>query len=125
MRSKSITLFGLLLVAGSLGANSMSTTLSFVLESKRADELKLPLYSKEVLAIAGHEYLFVTQDYGHGRELRHLFLYRRNGDNWELTAYRRTKASKIHARVLDNRLEFASEMNHVLLEIPIETLSSP
>lgn len=74
-----------------------------------------PTITKKHFSFKHGEYLFVTQDYGFGLELREIYLYRKNNNHWSLEAFARTRCSSPTLSYKKNRFIVSCQSKAILV----------
>src|SRR5215468_2963512 len=96
MRAKQIVLLlGLyLLTTTVLASDAMDFLLRPAIPLEDLIRFNAVELTNERLVSGSEEFAFLTRDYGFGRELREVYVYRRQGDYWNLTLFARTLCDK-------------------------------
>jgi hypothetical protein len=97
--------------------------LVFRMTPAEVEALTEPVFTKRELDAGGQRVLFISRDFGSGRELRDAYLYRFAGDSWLLIAFRRTSSPKLDVGVSGADLHVTAKDGAVVISIPTDSIS--
>ena len=101
MRAKSLmSAVSLFVFSGLVQASgNLESLLQVRLRDDQLPGLESPSVEISRVHVRGKQFLYVTRDYGSGRELREVFLYRKSDAYWDLDLFSRTQCDKVKAVV--------------------------